>query len=190
MMNRVFLILILLLISFFAIGQADSSFSKLSYFNSFHAGGLFGKKGNGSGASFSTIHGIRIEKFAFGIGVGYDAYREWRTLPVFVSLNYDFFRFRGNAFFVQVNAGYSKAWYPLEDGEFIYDNKRGPFLHLLLGYRINAHKFNLYLTAGYKFQTIDYEQTSMWWTWGFPGSRTYVSRDMERISIQLGFGFH
>lgn len=176
--------------SFLASAQSDSTRNKISYFNAFHAGGLFGKKGNGSGESFSTIHGIRLRKVAFGIGVGYDAYQEWRTLPVFASFTYEFLAIRYNAFFIQLNAGYAKAWYPLEEqDQFTYDRKRGPCAHPLLGYRICGLKFDVYLTAGYKFQAINYVQTPEWQSWN-PGSKYYISRDMERISIQLGFGFH
>ena len=161
---------------------------KISYFNSFHAGGLFGKKANGSGESFATIHGVRMNKYAFGIGVGYDAYHEWRTLPVFASLSYDFLPLRDNTFFIQLNGGYARAWSPMEEqSQFNYEDKRGPCAHALLGYRIHSNKFNLYLTAGYKLQEIQYEQTFDWWSG--PGSKVYVARDMERVSVQLGFGF-
>ena len=188
MKNKV--LLILFLSAFFPVSaQSDSTASKVSYFNSFHAGGLFGKKGNGSGESFATIHGIRLEKFSFGVGIGYDAYQEWRTLPVFASVTYDFLALRDNAFFIQLNAGYSKAWYPLEDeDQFTYARKRGPCAHPVLGYRIRGSKFDLFLTAGYKFQGINYIQTPRWWTWP-AGSKITVGRDIERISIQLGFGF-
>jgi hypothetical protein len=190
MRNNLLLLAFLVGSSFSVFAQPDSTASKISYFNSFHAGGLFGKKGSGSGESFSTIHGIRFKRFAFGIGVGYDAYQEWRTLPVFASVTYDFLKLRDNAFFIQINAGYSKAWYPLEEeDQFTYDRKRGPCAHPLIGYRIHSNKFDLYLTAGYKFQGINYLQTPRWWNWA-PGSKITVGRDIERISIQLGFGFH
>jgi hypothetical protein len=188
------LLFIFLACSFFVWAQPDSIPSKKpSYFNSFHAGGLFGKKGNGSGESFSMIHGIRFQKFGYGLGVGYDAYQEWRTVPFFASVNLDFRAVGENTFFVRIDAGYAAAWYPNEDEEpFVYDQQRGPMVHPLLGYRIRSEKFHLYITAGYKFQAINYVRTPRWtWDSGWGGglSKMYVGRDIERISLQLGFGF-
>ena len=141
--------------------------------------------------SLSTIHGIRHKRFALGIGLGYDVYQEWRTLPLFGSLAYDFFRYRGNSFFIQLNGGYSKAWYSLADeDQFTYKEKGGIFLHPLVGYRIYTPKIDVYLTAGYKFQRLTYDQTPKWWAWGYPRNKITVDRDIERLSIQIGLGFH
>lgn len=189
MKSRILLSLIIVFSSFSVSAQPDSSFSKATYFNSIHAGGLLGKKGNGSSLTASIIQGIRNKNFAFGIGIGYDAYLEWRTLPVFGSLSYDFAGFRENAFFIQLNAGYSKAWNPLADNDqIVYDGKGGRYIHPLLGYRIHTDKFSLYLTAGYKLQRITYETPK--WIWGFPTNKVTIERDIERLSVQLGFGFH
>lgn len=190
MKNRILFVLIVL--SPAVSAQSDSSFSKKpTYFYTVHAGGLLAKKGNGSSLTTSTIHGIRYKNLAFGIGLGYDAYLEWRALPVFGSVSYDFAHIRRNTFFVQMNAGYSQAWNPLsDDDQFIFDERGGMVIHPLVGYRISSDKFSVYLTAGYKFQRIEYEQTPRWWIWGYPGSKTTVVRDIERISIQIGFGYH
>ena len=177
--------------TFSVSAQPDSSFSKVTYFNSIHAGGLLGKKGNGSSLTASLIHGVRYKNSSFGIGIGYDAYRDWRTMPLFGSVSYDFARIRNNAFFIQLNAGHSKAWNPLEDQEqFVYDEPGGRFIHPLLGYRIHTQKFSLYMTAGYKLQRLAYEQTPRWALWGYSGHRVTIEHDIERLSVQLGFGFH
>ena len=176
-------------IPFFVSAQPDSIASQFGYFNAFHAGGLFGKSGNGSDVSVATIHGVQLNKFRVGIGVGYDAYENWRTLPVFLSAAYDFLPVRGNAFFVQLNGGYSKAWHHFQENDLSVRNiKPGPCAHPVLGYRLRGNKFELYVTAGYKVQRLEYEQTPLWWT-NNPGSKISVSRDMGRLSIQLGFGF-
>jgi hypothetical protein len=62
--------------------------------------------------------------------------------------------------------------------------------HPLLGYRIRSEKFSLYFTAGYKFQNLEYEQSPKWWIWGYTSSKTTVSRKLERLSFQIGFGLH
>jgi len=191
MMNRVFLILILLLISFFAIGQADSSFSKPSYFLSLHAGGLLGKKGYGSSLTSALLQGVRYRGFTFGVGIGYDAYAEYRAIPVFGSLGCDLASVRMNAFFIQVDGGYSKAWNLLEDETFFsYAQKAGTYFHPLVGYRIHNGKMNVYLTAGYKFQRIAFQQTPNWLEWGLTGNRVTIQHDIQRLSVQIGFGFH
>ncbi len=190
MKSRIFLSFIIIFSSFSISAQPDSSFSKTSYFNSFHSGSLFGKKGNGSSLSISTIHGICNRKVAFGIGIGYDAYLEWRTVPLFGSFGYNFAWHKENSFFLQMNAGYSKAWNPVTDNEqFIYDAKGGRYIHPVIGYRIHTRKFSLYLTTGYKLQRINYEQTPTWWIGRNSANKVTVERDIERLTVQLGFGF-
>ena len=189
MKNRVLLILILVFLSFLATGQSDSSFSRPSYFVSIHAGGLLGKKGNGSSLSSALLSGVRYKHFALGAGIGYDVYNEWRTMPVFGSLGYDFARRAGNPFFVQVNAGYSRGWNPITDeDEFIYETNGGMYFHPLVGYRIRNGRMSAYVTVGYKFQRLSYEQTPRWW--GSWIHKTTVQRDIERLSVQIGLGFY
>lgn len=189
MKGRIFLIFIIFG-SFSISAQPDSSASKTSYFNSFHSGSLLGKKGNGSSLSVSTIHGLSNRKVAYGIGIGYDAYLEWRTLPIFGSFAYNFTGNKEKTFFLQLNAGYSKAWNPVTENEqFIYHAKGGRFMHPVIGYRIYTRKFSLFLTTGYKLQRIHYEQTPTWWIGTNSGNKITVERDMERLTVQLGFGF-
>lgn len=180
--------LLLLLWCFFspAAAQYDSAASsKPRYFVSLHTGGLFGKKEFGTSFTASLIQGVRYKRFALGAGIGYDAYRDWRAMPLFISLNYDFSRLRGNSFFIQVNAGASVVRNPtLTENDFTYYENDNLFVNPLVGYRVAGDKFNLYLSAGYKFQSIEYG-----WSWGWGGARTYVGQDIERLSLQLGFGF-
>jgi hypothetical protein len=161
------------------------------YFYTVHAGGLF-EKDKAPSLSVSTIHGMRHKRLAAGLGIGYDAYTEWRSMPVFASLSYDLSGSRNqNALFIQLNTGFSKAWIPEADGgEFNFHEKGGTMVHPLVGYRIRTEKFRLYFSAGYKFQNLKYEQSTNWWTWGSASSRSMVNRKVERLSIQIGFGLH
>lgn len=191
MMNRVFLILILLLISLFAVGQTDSAFSEPSYFISLHAGGLLGKKGKGSSLTSALLQGVRYKRFALGVGIGYDAYAEYRAIPVFGSLGCDLVSFRTNKVFVQIDGGYSKAWNPLADKTFFsYAQEAGTYFHPLAGYRIHKGKMSVYFTAGYKFQRITFQQTPNWLEWRRSGSRVTIQHDIQRLSVQIGLGFH
>ena len=189
--QRYSLLVWLVTASCYSIAQSDSIVARPVYFYSIHTGGLFAKE-NAPSLSISTIHGMRHKRIAVGLGIGYDVYSEWRTMPVFASLSYDMSHSaRPNAFFIQLNTGLSKAWVPdLETGDFDFKEKGGTMVHPLLGYRIRTEKFNLYFTAGYKFQILQYEQSPNWWIWGYTSSKTTVNRKVERLSIQIGFGLH
>jgi hypothetical protein len=191
MKSSAIVIPVILFLSHPLFPQSDSTFSGLSYFLSVHSGGLFGKKGNSSSLSTSAIQGIRYDRLALGVGVGYDAYMEWRTLPVFVSVGYDLFSRRAGAYFLQMNTGYSRAWNPLaNENQFTYSEEGGFFVHPVLGYRSQHDKFSLYFTAGYKFQDLTYEQTPNWWVWGHPAGKVTVDREVQRLSVQIGIGLH
>ena len=185
MLSRFIAFLAILSISFSAESQSESSALKPAYFVSFHAGGLMGKKGDGTFFTSSFIQGLRFNRLAVGVGVGYDAYVDWRIIPIFISLNYDYGRYRDNSFFIQFNGGVAKAWSPgLANVEVVYNEEDNININPLLGYRIVADKFNLYISAGYKFQTIEYG-------WAYSGgNKRFVRQEIGRIAIQLGFGFH
>ena len=188
---RYCLLTCLLTASLSSVAQSDSVVSGPAYFYTIHAGGLLAKE-NAPSLSVSMIHGMRHKRIAVGLGIGYDAYAEWRSVPVFASLSYDLSGSANqNAFFIQVNTGFSKAWIPEgRTNEFNFKEKGGTIVHPLFGYRIRTEKFSLYFTGGYKFQSIEYEQSPKWWTWGYPSSRTTVHREVERLTIQIGFGLH
>ncbi|MEO5602480.1 MAG: hypothetical protein ABIR06_16280 [Cyclobacteriaceae bacterium] len=183
------IILLLVVGSLSASAQADSLVSKATYFNSVYSGALLAKKGDGTSLSVSTIHGIRKNRLASGVGVGYDAYPDWRTLPVFASVGYDLSKPGKNDLFIQIMAGYAKAWVPeTENSEYIYESKGGRIIHPLIGYRIRSGQFSLYFTAGYQWQRILYEEKIR--GWDNPTSKVSIQREIQRISLQIGFGLH
>jgi len=161
------------------------------------SGALFGKDGYGTYISVNTVHGVRYKRFTAGIGTGYDAYKDWNTLPVFGSISYDFLRIKNDAFFVQFNGGYAWAFYsPRSDSYYNdYDSKGGRMLNPMIGYRFHvSNKVRLYISAGYKFQRINYEFANNWYMYDMmPGANylppvTKVQRDMDRVVVQIGFG--
>lgn len=187
MRNRVVFASIVFLISFSAAGQSDSTLSEISYFMSMHSGALLGKKGDGTSLTASTVHGVRYKRLRLGVGIGYDAYNEWRTLPVFASGGYDLISKREAALYVQFNTGYSRAWNPFKDeGQFIYEEEGGVFFHPLVGLRLGDGKMKMYCSAGYRIQNLTYEQTPRWMS-GVRRKIT-VDRHMERLSVQIGIG--
>ena len=176
--------------------QSDSSVvskKRITYFNNILAGGLFGESGKGSGLSISTTHGVRLSRFTIGAGIGFDSYMDWKAVPVFASVSFDFAKVRQNAFFVQVNAGYADAHrINLEEwpAEYEYKESGGEMLSSMLGYRFAAGKFNLYVSAGYKYQQARFSYNSAPWSSFSQMPKTSVEENMNRVVIQIGFGLH
>lgn len=196
MKNRLALILCFMLTAFTLAAQPDSvssdNHAKIRYSNSFQAGALLGKKGNGSYTTLTTIHGIRYNRLGIGLGTGYEGYTEWRTLPLFAAVSYDFVKVKDNAFFVQFNGGYSLAYRTAEyEDNRDYDVDGGQTFAGILGYRIKTNKLSISFSSGYKFQRIKYSYTpSLWWGGDVAAPVTSVERDMERFVVQIGVGIN
>jgi hypothetical protein len=180
--------------SYLLLAQEDSlgvSKNKIHYYNSFLAGGLLGKSKQGSGASFSMAHGIRINRLAIGAGLGFDSYLDWKTVPLFGAVSFDFAKIKKNAFFIQLNGGYAWAWDIVKENfEPNYDKLSGKgMISSMVGYRISLNQYSIYFSAGHKFQRIEYSYNPTPWS-SVPGSNTFVEEDMNRFVLQLGFGFN
>ncbi len=163
---------------------------KLTYFNTFLAGGLMGEKGKGTGVTLSTIHGVRLKRAAFAAGIGFDSFFDWKTLPIFGSVSYDFGKIRSNAFFVQFNAGYAEAWLVRDEGSWTppYRDYGGTMVASSLGYRITKERFSLYVMAGHKFQRAHLVYEPELWSSFAPALRQSIEEDMNRLVVQIGFG--
>ena len=164
---------------------------KVTYFNTFLAGGLMGETGKGTGVTLSTVHGVRLKSAAFGAGIGFDSYLDWKTLPIFGSVSFDFAKIRSNTLFIQFNAGYAEAWLVREEETWIprYRDYGGTMVASSLGYRITKEKFSLYAMAGHKFQRAHSSFESELWSSFAPAIRQRVEEDMNRLVVQIGFGF-
>lgn len=171
------------------LGQEGVSTDRPGYFMSVHAGALVGVYGIGSTYTASYIQGIRYKRVAAGLGVGYDGYAAWRTVPWFLSLSYDALRVGAQSVFVRADGGYSYVSNSQTGNrEGYYDEKGGLFFHPMVGVRTAAGKLRIYLSAGYKIQRLSYAEDYRW-GWYTAGMRKTVNREMQRFSIQLGFGF-
>jgi hypothetical protein len=161
------------------------------YFNLFQTGALLGEKDRGTSFTFSTVHGIQRKSFRVGLGTGFDSYQRWRVVPVFAYLSFDLANIRDNHFFIALASGPSKAWYREQDdpSQMTYSDGSGMTFLPSIGYRIKADKWRLYITAGYKWQRVNYTSSPSWW-WG-PDQPSYsVEEEVERVSVQLGFGIN
>ncbi|MBL7858337.1 MAG: hypothetical protein JNM57_11665 [Cyclobacteriaceae bacterium] len=192
-------LVVLLILTFPVKAQQDSSGvsqNGIRYTNSFLSGGLFGEKGNGNTLSFSTIHGIRYGRWMTGVGIGYDTYLDWNVMPLIGAISFDFDRVGKNAMYIQLAGGYGIPWQrEIElEGSPSYEASGGHMINPMLGYRIKVDRYSLYVSAGYKFQRINYSYSNQyWWWWGdspLPTSTSHIQQDMNRISIQIGFGLH
>lgn len=192
MLSRIFCLFVFYIPSV-VFAQTDSAAApSFKYYNSFLSGGLIGKDDYGTTLSLSINHGVRLHKVGFALGAGYDQYLQWKSLPVFAKASYDLFTLKSNAFFVELNGGYAWTKRLVSDNDALnYSNGGGIILNPMVGYRINAGKFSLYLTGGYKYQRNRYEESPRWWIWGYPGaSKSSVQQDMSRLCLQLGIGLH
>lgn len=176
--------------------QADSAHvvKRIGYFNNFLSGGLLGEKGKGTSLTFATTHGTRLKELSLGLGLGYDAYVNWRVIPAFVSISYDIAKVKNNRIFLNCNTGYAIAKAVRNFSQFnqldYTDVKGGVMLNPMLGYRIETGPYSLYFSTGYKWQRNKYDVVDSSWIWGFPQSKTSVREEISRVVIQLGFGWH
>lgn len=187
-------VLFFLVCNFSLFAQGDStavSPRKIIYFNNFLAGGLFGEQSQGSGLSLLTTHGIRMNRWALGAGVGFDSYLDWKTIPVFGSMSFDFGKVKSNAFFLQFNAGHADAWrINKEDIYADYRQSGGKMISTLVGYRITKERFSLYMLAGHKFQQTHFSYNPEPWSSFAPQSSVYIEESINRLVVQIGFGLH
>jgi hypothetical protein len=184
-------ILVLGLFPAFASAQTDTTQrTRVSYFNYLSSGTLLAKKDEGVTVSLSTVHGIRYKEFFTGIGVGYDVYQEWRMVPVFYSIGVEsVIRGKPNHFvLLQLQGGHSFVRnIPSENFQIVrYESKGGALFAPMAGYRIKKENVSLYFLIGYRFQRIQYEIDSFW----NPQQRSSVKRDIQRISLHIGFGLN
>ena len=183
---------------------SDSSLkrSKVTYYFTFGMGAMIGCEQchtTGKTASFTTsmVHGMRIGRAAVGVGLGFDAYENWKTLPLFGSGSFDLFGKR-NKVFVQLNYGYASAWVNKDVQAFGYKKSEGgKMIHPLLGYRIQSGNARILFSAGYKFQrvlsTYDYPTYYPYPTYDsfapLPPSTKEIRMDMNRFVISMAVGW-
>lgn len=159
------------------------------YFNLFQAGGLFGEKDRGTSFTFSTFHGMQFRAVRVALGTGYDSYQHWRIVPLYALASVDLAKIKSNALFFSFAGGFGKAWYRAQNEWEDRDARRAFSFSPSVGYRIVADKWNINLSAGYKWQRVkyDYETNNFWYVAGWKYS---VKQDMERVVVQLGFGLN
>lgn len=205
MQTRVLFLLFILFFSQHVEAQEENAGTNATYFNYLQSGMLLGKSGTGSSVTISTVHGLRMKRFSFGIGIGYDDYSRntidyylyqpaiydnWRSMPVFAAVSYDWLSLKNGALFLQVNAGYAKMW-ERRTGEIdrASDVKGGFLFNPMTGVRINAANMRLYILAGYKIQRNSYKFDDGG-IWSYPGRLISIEESLGRAVIKIGFGIN
>jgi len=175
----------------------------IQYFFNVQAGPMIGckecEKGKEVTFTSSTVHGITVgKKLRTGLGVGFDSYYSWQTLPLFGSASWDVIGTRNTqALFVQFNYGWSKPWRK----QTAWENTPtgvdgGRMISTQIGYRIKYHDMRISLAAGSKFQRVYtyYETPSYYYLEDGtmvqgPSNRTTIKADMRRLMISMTIGW-
>lgn len=174
---------------------------KFVYYLSFNVGSLFGcsdcSEAAGVSSSFSAVNGVTIgKKIRVGIGAGFDSYLNWSAVPVLASASWDLWGNRNsNAFFLQLNYGYSKAWMVGGMQGYGFDRAEGGRMFLpQIGYRLKYHDINLSFMTGLKLQRVaSYYKYPTWnWVNGEYRQGTNLSKieeNMSRLMISVAVGW-
>jgi len=148
--------------------------------------------------SAATIHGITIgRKLRTGLGIGFDTYKEWKTLPLFGSVSWDLLGTKNiHALFIQANYGWSKPWRDNSGWDDPASTEGGRMASALVGYRIRYHDATISLSIGPKTQRIyrHYEYPTYYYlsdgtvVEGTP-NKTTIKEDLGRLVISLSVGW-
>jgi hypothetical protein len=176
------------------IVTSDSSSSNqtkthhFKYFSQYAAGGMMSNDNGDVHFTFSTVHGATFRQFGVGLGLSYDSYEHWNSLPLLLVVNTELVKAKHSSFYLQLTGGYGKLWYNETDNESMnHHAKRSNKVEVLAGYKISSQKIKVYISGGFRSQELHYTQAPRWWRGGSPGEST-VTRTINGVIIQLGVG--
>jgi hypothetical protein len=184
-------------------GEIGSS-KRIEYFFNIQTGALVGCNDCSKGKEFTfsvlTVQGITIgKKLRTGLGMGFDSYQNWQTLPLFGMVSWDLIGNKTrNALFVQMNYGWAHPWF-VRDGFYsnsiadpFSDVNGGKMINPQIGYRISYFNLRLLLVAGYKFQSISYKRPNYYYcpTCDLQQqSFDDITQDMNRVQVMMAIGW-
>lgn len=178
---------------------------QIGYFFNVQVGSLIGCNncGQGRDATFSaaTTHGVTIgKKLRGGLGVGFDSYANWQTLPVFGSVSWDLIGNKNkSALFIQLNYGWAHPWFVRNN---LYNNYTtdpytgvagGRMINPSIGYRLKYHDLKLSIGIGYKYQRIFYK-TPQYYVCPFcdvyvPNQNLEITQEINRLQLMMSVGW-
>lgn len=189
---KLFFLLTCLCLIMIGNAQKNISFSSQNYI-----GLLEGE--HGSKLQLQTINGARYKSWFAGLGVGLDWYYQ-RSVPLFISLNKDFFKKGKRSFFASADGGMNFPWG--EDNnlvQFGYETDKllnGLYWGLGLGYKIGlgAQSDGILLQVCYNYKYSGKDTKVNYYNID-PLSEPYqngINRyeyHLQRLSLKLGFQF-
>ncbi len=187
-MKVVYMLFLLLL-----IGTAGKAQQKLKFVSQQVVGLLEGE--SGSAFQLQSINGLQWKKWLMGLGAGIDWY-EYRSVPVFLSMNYDL-KLSNRSFFVSADAGTNLPWVKNNSSDFggsqKSDFKKGLYTNAGIGYklRLKNTKDGFLVHLGFSSKRLKEIKTYPNFCPGGPcgiSTETYDYR-MRRISVRLGWLF-
>jgi hypothetical protein len=177
----------------------------IGYFFNVQMGSLIGCNncGNGRDVTFTTAttHGVTIgKKLRTGLGIGFDSYANWQTLPVFGSVSFDLIgNKKSNAVFVQLNYGWAHPWFVRNNLYNYYTSDPyggiagGRMINPSIGYRLKYHEMKLSIGVGYKYQRIFYKSEPYYacpaCLYQAPQNALDVTQEMNRLQVIMSVGW-
>ena len=191
-MRIIFSVVTLLVVATNAFAQKkDTTQFKIHYYGMFLNGAQIGCTAcdldNKVTVSAYLINGAQLSKrFSSGVGVGFDSYDQWKTMPFFLHLSQKIAG-RKNGLSVQLNGGYSFAWMDKPGYELPNLKQQGGLmLHYALTYQYELEKKRLLFSVGMKQQAVSY---SYRYEWSTQYNQTSNILDLNRFVVQVGFGW-
>lgn len=165
-----------------------------SFYHEFRGGILLGE--DNASITLHNINGFQFNRFlAPGLGVGFDSYENFRTVPVYAHIKGYIFDRKVSPFYF-TDVGYGFAWYKNADNILykVTDVHGGYYWQVGLGYRISFYNWAMLVTLGYKNQQsgLKYAYSNYQpWMDAASDSNVEVSekRTLRRVSFSVGFLF-
>ncbi len=183
----------LFLLASIAVNAQDSvGVRKPHYFMTYTSGMMMGRElldATTVGFTTSLVQGVVVGRLRAGVGIGYDSYTKWQTMPVFGQASYDILG-KGNALYLQVGYGYAWAWRKPELYGLPTESEGGRSFTTALGYRVAVSNVRLNFTLGYKFQSATVSTYYAYYTNDVfaPAFSNVVREDLNRVVFSIGIG--
>jgi len=177
---------------------------KIEYFFNVQSGMLVGCNDCGKSKDYTfsatSIHGITIgQKLRAGLGLGFDSYQNWQTLPLFAVASWDLIGNKNkNAVYLQLAYGWAHPWF-IHDGIYatygadpFSSINGGKMINPQIGYRLRYYNLKLSAAIGYKLQRITYTKPGYGYcpACDFPQSSVDdVTQDMNRVQLVMSVGW-
>lgn len=187
-MKTISLLFLLLLMGCFSMAQNKPKFVSQQV-----VGLLEGE--NGSAFQIQSINGFQWKRWFMGLGAGIDWY-EYRSVPMFLSMNYDL-KLSNRTFFVSADAGTNIPWTKNNSSTFgstqSSDFKRGLYTNTGIGYKLRLKKSNdgFLFHVGFSSKRLQEIRTFSNVCMGGPCGITTEKYDykMRRVSVRVGWLF-